>query len=661
MRLNYAYRGADSLYKTATLDPDAIFFAAQQAIFIYDEILLIEYQDYLGIGLRIAQAKRARLLPPSVKVLAYAHGNQFYLDAANGRVRYGRDPKLDVKERLSLELADVAAFPSAYIQNLYKDFGGFRPREARLLRIPFSMEPDSVGDLSRQPINTIAFFGKATAAKGYPDFVGAILALFEDPRYAEQARQIERIVLIGVSTPDPRFLRLPIPIEAYLTPRPEALKLLRSLAPSSLIVLPYKGDNYALSVLEVINLSCEFLAFRAGGIPEQIPDELQATLLCEPNSEALAAAIAHRLALSQSERHRLVERCRSLVREKCEESIRSYVQSIAELKAKVARQEREGIGAVTVTVPNLNGRKNWFDDLARGLRNSYHTPRQVILIDDGSTEQGFGEFQSLKSSLGDTAVQVIKNPRNLGLAATRNIGLAACNTPYFCPHDNDNIIRNDFLRTCCRILDANPEVAAVTTWQQWFTDGDDWEAEEQGREYRPLGADIGIALAENCLGDALAVYRTSALQGVNGWDETNTAKFEDWELLLRLIATENDVWVLPKHTVLYRVRNDSMARSYSDFYGRLRLTTAIPQLSKSQALSVARMIWHNKEAEQKIRSLTVDVKRLKRRLEKLETSSIRRSTQYIREHLGGRRGLRRIVRLALKPIRLALYRPPNAH
>ena len=206
------------MHEAATLDPDAIFFAAQQAIFIYDEVRLIEYQDYLGIGFRIAQAKRARLLPPSIKILAYAHGNHLYLDAASGKIGHARDPKLDVKERLSLELADVAAFPSAYIRNLYIDCGGFRPRECRLLRIPFAMEPRWRWTmLSRQSITTIAFFGKETAAKGYPDFVDAILALFDEPRYARSSQKIERIMLIGVSSPDPRLLELPIPIEAYAT------------------------------------------------------------------------------------------------------------------------------------------------------------------------------------------------------------------------------------------------------------------------------------------------------------------------------------------------------------------------------------------------------------------------------------------------------------
>ena len=177
-----------------------------------------------------------------------------------------------------------------------------------------------------------------------------------------------------------------------------------------------------------------------------------------------------------------------------------------------------------------------------------------------------------------------------------------------------------------------------------------------GREYRPLGADLGVALAENCLGDALAVYRVSALREVNGWNATSKAKFEDWELLLRLIATEHEVWVLPKHAVLYRVRNDSMVRTSSDFYGWLRLTTAIPQLSKSQTFSVARMIGHRKDEalNAKIRNLEARTKKLTHRLHSLENSALWRATHHLRTFVHNRPKLRKILSFALKPGRLGL-------
>ena len=518
------------------------------------------------------------------------------------------------------------------------------------------MEPSGLDDPSRQGIKSIAFFGKETTAKGYPDFVEAVLALFGDHRYADQARKIERIILIGVSSPDPRLLKLPVPVEAYALGRSEAQSLLRSLALSSLIVLPYRGDNCPISVLEVINLSCEFLAYRAGGIPEQLPEELHDALLCQPHPGALVEAIARHLALSHWQRCRLVERSRYLVRESCERNVATYLENIADLKTEPTRSKRGPIGAVTVAVPNLNGCMNWFDDLARGLRNSFHRPQKVILIDDGSTNEGFALFESLGSSLGDLSVQIIKNAENLGLAASRNVGLAACDTPYFCPHDNDNIIRNDFLQVCCRILDANPEVAAVTTWMRLFADGHNWEEEGGGSDYRPLGADLGVALSENCLGDALAVYRVSALREVNGWDAGSRAKFEDWELLLRLVATGHDVWVLPKYSVLYRVRNSSMVRTYSDFYGWLRLTTAVPQLSRSQAYSVARMIWHRKDEalSSQTHALEARAKRLNDRLRAMENSGVWRSTHHLRGFLSTHPRFRKIARLALKPGWLAL-------
>ena len=52
---------SEGLHEAATLDPDGILLATQQAIFIYDEVRLVEYQDYLGnrISHRSSQTRPA--------------------------------------------------------------------------------------------------------------------------------------------------------------------------------------------------------------------------------------------------------------------------------------------------------------------------------------------------------------------------------------------------------------------------------------------------------------------------------------------------------------------------------------------------------------------------------------------------------------------------
>jgi len=575
-----------------TPDPDEILAATLQAIFLYDDIRLIEYQDYLGVGYRIAQAKRAGLLPRSVTVLAYAHGNHLYLDAAAGTISQDRALRIDARERLSIELADLAAFPSRYLRDLYERDGGFTFREQRYLPYPISLAPIGLDDVSRGPIRNLVFYGKQTPQKGYPDFVEAVLALFDDPAHAAAAAQVNRVVLMGITTPDPRLTALPIIVEHGVWSRAEALAMLRRFAADSLLVLPYRGDNHPLSVFEVVDFDCQLLAFDAGGLPELLPEALHQNLLCAPNSTALASGMARALGLTHWDRCRLLDSTRFALREAYLRHTETYKATMAMLKLGPSNLARtQNIGAVTVIVPNLNGTFDLLEDAALGLRNSFHRPAKVLLVDDGSTPEGLLVLERAVDGFGDIPTELVRNTANLGLAAARNVGLALVETPYVCPHDNDNIVLNRYLQIACRILDENPDVAAVTTWSWVFEHGHVWQRSVDAGGYRPFGADLGMAMYANIVGDALGVYRVSDLRHLGGWNANSKAKWEDWELFARLIAAGKNVWVIPQEHMLYRIRPTSMLRTYADFPGWLRLANVIPGLPPSQAIALLRGIW----------------------------------------------------------------------
>src|ERR1700694_2093736 len=66
--------------ENAWVVPDSILEALLHVIFIYDEIIFVEYQDYGGIFFRVSQAKRSGLLPPSLFCRVVCHGNRFYVE-----------------------------------------------------------------------------------------------------------------------------------------------------------------------------------------------------------------------------------------------------------------------------------------------------------------------------------------------------------------------------------------------------------------------------------------------------------------------------------------------------------------------------------------------------------------------------------------------------
>ena len=274
-------------------DANISMYAILQVVFLCDQIRLIEYQDYEGIGYRVAQAKRAGLLPRSINVMAVAHGNHFYLDYASDSIDTRRRLTIDATERLSVELADVVVFPTQYIRRLYRDCAGYRVRSDRHLPLPATISLDGISNLERRQIETLVFFGKKTRQKGYDDFVDAVVALMTDSS-SQAAKNVNRIVLLGVSEPDRRLLELPVQVEFSQRSHAEAKAMLSDFAADSLVVLPYRGDNHPLSFFEAVEADCQVLAYYAGGLPELVPTEVSEYALCNPDPNSLATGIERR-------------------------------------------------------------------------------------------------------------------------------------------------------------------------------------------------------------------------------------------------------------------------------------------------------------------------------------------------------------------------------
>lgn len=363
-----------------TLNPDDILKAVRHILFIYDRVRLIEYQDYHGIGARVAQAKRAGLIAPTVTVIADAHGSHFYLENAAGDLDSGRGLQVYAYERISLEQADAVVFASKFVEDLYVERQGLKLRQRVRQGYPVRFERQPGSDLLRGPIDTLLFYGKQTPQKGYPDFCNAIVDLFSNPEHVDAARHIKRIVLMGVASPDPRLLELPgVSVENGSYDRQTALGILRANAVHALAVLPYKGDNHPLSVYEVVDADCQLLAYKAGGLPEVVPAELHNDVLCSPDAASLAAAIAAAVRLPFWDRCQILDKTFELFKKRCEQQTEDFKKTIGDLKAQGMVGERLSRGEVSVIVPNLNGDDHFLDDLAIGIRNSFVDPLMSIL------------------------------------------------------------------------------------------------------------------------------------------------------------------------------------------------------------------------------------------------------------------------------------------
>src|SRR5688500_3159695 len=85
-----------------------------------------------------------------------------------------------------------------------------------------------------------------------------------------------------------------------------------------------------------------------------------------------------------------------------------------------------------------------------------------VVIDDDATD-GSGEYLH---TITDPRVRVIRNPLNLGLTRSLNIGLQHCGTEFVARMDGDDVAHPDRLRVQLAYMRSHPDVGILGTARQ---------------------------------------------------------------------------------------------------------------------------------------------------------------------------------------------------
>lgn len=112
---------------------------------------------------------------------------------------------------------------------------------------------------------------------------------------------------------------------------------------------------------------------------------------------------------------------------------------------------------VLLTWNNFKITKQCVDSILRFT----HIPSRLIIVDNGSTEEGMKEYiLSIKGN--DTIdVQIIINPTNEGFAKGMNKGMKISNSPYVCLLNNDILVTGGWLEEMIKIAEENTEIGIV--------------------------------------------------------------------------------------------------------------------------------------------------------------------------------------------------------
>jgi glycosyltransferase involved in cell wall biosynthesis len=212
-------------------------------------------------------------------------------------------------------------------------------------------------------------------------------------------------------------------------------------------------------------------------------------------------------------------------------------------------QQSDRVPSVSVVVPCFNGGR-FVDDLLASLRAQTFQDFEVIIVDDGSTDDTPAKLATL-----DPSVQLIRQA-NAGPGAARNTGFRRAKAPLIFIMDCDDTIEPTFLaETVAALRAAGPETGFAFSHERKIG-----HRQQINECYFKLFDQLFINRVPCCM-----VVRREAWDSVGGFDAGMRDGYEDWEFTIRLGRAGYGAVVVPKILFNYRTRDDGLMMSRSTF------------------------------------------------------------------------------------------------
>jgi len=192
---------------------------------------------------------------------------------------------------------------------------------------------------------------------------------------------------------------------------------------------------------------------------------------------------------------------------------------------------------VTIVIPNWNTQR-WLDGCLNGLRGQSYRDFQVILVDNGSTDESVSYVRTHFLE-----VRVVTMSKNKGFAAAVNVGIKEADSEYVILLNVDTVPRPDWLANLVQTIEQSPpEVGSLASKMLSLTNpnliddaGDTFSwygsARKRGLGEPAVNYDQPTEVFSACAGAAL--YRRAFLDEVGLFDEGFTSYLEDIDVGFR--------------------------------------------------------------------------------------------------------------------------------
>ncbi|MDD2353839.1 MAG: glycosyltransferase family A protein [Patescibacteria group bacterium] len=200
---------------------------------------------------------------------------------------------------------------------------------------------------------------------------------------------------------------------------------------------------------------------------------------------------------------------------------------------------------ISVIIPLYNGEKTVIDTL-QSLENQSFQDFEVIIINDGSTDDSEKVVADYLKKINSTRSYYFYNQANRGAPAARNHGFKKSQGEYVLFCDADAVLSPSALATMRQALEDNPEASYAYSSFNW------------GKKLFKLDEFNPERLKKMPYIHSLSLIRRQHFPA-SGWDES-LKKFQDWDLWLAMLQDGHiGIWI-PQ--VLFKIKTGGSMSSW---------------------------------------------------------------------------------------------------
>ncbi|MBP7554801.1 MAG: glycosyltransferase [Chitinophagaceae bacterium] len=480
-------------------------------------------------------------------------------------------------ERFCINAADLVVSPSQYlIDTLRKRFPNLT-RQINVIRNPFGLTGKKNNTLSPGiDAGDALVIGKLSPIKGIPDIIEVFVELWENG-YTGKLR------LAGdpyyYHHPSGRFMKAVVEEKFKDYVKSGLLEIMGMLVPSALdneigragfIIIPSKFDNFPYTAIEVMAAGKVVVVSDSGGQNEIIEDG-ETGFIFSWNSREKIAALIDKVAALPLEKKEMIgkaamnavnnlcapnkifnERMQALVnsQENIPQDQFPYTGSLKTRRFEEIVPEKSLEPLLSVVIPYYN-MQDYVEEAVQSIRKSTYRNIEIIIVDDGSKLTP--ENPLLKYNEIDR-IRIFRQ-KNKGLAAARNKGVELARGSFIAFLDADDTVEPSYYQKAIDIMTSKRNVHFVGCWSRYFGNSQAvWPAFTPEPPY---------ILYHNMVNSSALVFSATCLKDHRLNDETFIYGMEDYDAVLSLIEKGYYGIAIPECLFNYRVRSNSMARSFN--------------------------------------------------------------------------------------------------